>query len=108
MGRLRTLSGEDARRGQPLNGFVEIRRNDSHIVLQQRQNAETCTVSVTGDGELRQGTLASIIGRTGLPCAFRAAIDLDREGAIARPARLAIPFAWRLPGRQNGKAAVPC
>jgi predicted RNA binding protein YcfA (HicA-like mRNA interferase family) len=66
LGRLRTLSGRDACRILAEHGFVEVRRRGSHIVMQRREGGSTRTVPVPDHGELRIGTLLSIIRQSGL------------------------------------------
>jgi predicted RNA binding protein YcfA (HicA-like mRNA interferase family)/predicted RNase H-like HicB family nuclease len=48
-------------------GFVEVRRRGSHIVMQWRAANTTTTVPVPDRGEIRAGTLLSIIRQSGLP-----------------------------------------
>jgi predicted RNA binding protein YcfA (HicA-like mRNA interferase family) len=52
------------------NGFVEVRRRGSHIVMQKRTPETTVTVPVPDHRELRAGTLLSIIRQSGLPRAL--------------------------------------
>jgi predicted RNA binding protein YcfA (HicA-like mRNA interferase family) len=49
------------------NGFAEVRRRGSHIVLQKRLAETTVTVIVPDHKELKTGTLSSIIRQSGLP-----------------------------------------
>src|SRR5262249_38932889 len=51
----------------PSRGFVEVRRRGSHIVMQRRAANTTTTVPVPDHGEIRAGTLLSIIRQSGLP-----------------------------------------
>lgn len=67
MGRLRVLSGRDVCRILEQNGFSEVRRRGSHIVMQKRIAETTVTVPVPDHDELRIGTLASIIRQSGVP-----------------------------------------
>ena len=71
MARLRTLSGRQVCGILAEQGFTEVRRRGSHIVMQR---VETCggstTVPVPDHRELRIGTLLSIIRRSGLPRAL--------------------------------------
>jgi predicted RNA binding protein YcfA (HicA-like mRNA interferase family) len=46
---------------------MEIRRRGSHIVMQRRDLGGTVTVPVPDRGELRVGTLLSIIRQSGVP-----------------------------------------
>ena len=48
------------------NGFREVRRRGSHIILQLETEETTVTVPVPNHSELRTGTLRSII-RQSLP-----------------------------------------
>ncbi|NIA28767.1 MAG: addiction module toxin, HicA family [Actinobacteria bacterium] len=61
MAKLRVLSGKDVCRILEKNGFSEIRRRGSHIVMQKKTNDSTITVPVPNHQELRMGTLRSII-----------------------------------------------
>jgi predicted RNA binding protein YcfA (HicA-like mRNA interferase family) len=67
LGRLSVLSGQAVCRILSQNGFAEIRRRGSHIVMQKRQEGTTVTVPVPDHAELRRGTLLSIIRQSGLP-----------------------------------------
>lgn len=66
MVRLRVLSGKDVCEILARNGFVEVRRRGSHIVMQRRHDQGTVTVPVPDHRELRIGTLQSIIRQSGL------------------------------------------
>ena len=66
MGRLRVLSGREACRILSQNGFKEVRRRGSHVVMQKRSEGATVTVPVPDHAELRTGTLQSIIRQSGL------------------------------------------
>lgn len=70
MGRLRILSGREARRILEQPGFIEVRRRGSHIVMQKRQENSTITVPIPDHAELRIGTLQSIVRQSGLPRAL--------------------------------------
>jgi predicted RNA binding protein YcfA (HicA-like mRNA interferase family) len=48
-------------------GFSEVRRRGSHIVMQKRLPDTTITVPVPDHNELRIGTLRSIIRQSELP-----------------------------------------
>ncbi|TMF95085.1 MAG: type II toxin-antitoxin system HicA family toxin [Chloroflexi bacterium] len=67
MGRLRRLSGREVCRILANNGFVEVRRRGSHIVMQLRTEESTRTLPVPDHDELRIGTLLSIIRQSQLP-----------------------------------------
>jgi len=67
LGKLRVLSGQEVCQILFRHGFVEVRRRGSHIVMQQLLNAGTLTVPVPDHGELRIGTLQSIIRQSGIP-----------------------------------------
>ncbi|MDQ3703120.1 MAG: type II toxin-antitoxin system HicA family toxin [Chloroflexota bacterium] len=67
MGRLRVLSGREACLILRQQGFQEVRRRGSHIVMQRRTDRSTVTVPVPDHAELRLGTLQSIIRQSGLP-----------------------------------------
>ncbi|MBV5327476.1 MAG: type II toxin-antitoxin system HicA family toxin [Chlorobium sp.] len=66
MAKLRILSGKQVCTILSGEGFVEIRRKGSHIVMQKRMPDTTVTVPVPDHPELRVGTLASIIRQSGL------------------------------------------
>jgi predicted RNA binding protein YcfA (HicA-like mRNA interferase family) len=70
MGRLRVLSGREACRILESQGFREVRRRGSHVVMQRRTEEGTVTVPVPDHAELRLGTLASIIRQSRLPRAL--------------------------------------
>lgn len=48
-------------------GFSEVRRRGSHIVMQTRSNNTTTSVPVPNHKELKSGTLSTIIRQSGLP-----------------------------------------
>ncbi|MBL9088589.1 MAG: type II toxin-antitoxin system HicA family toxin [Planctomycetia bacterium] len=56
MGRLRVLSGREVCRILELEGFLEVRRRGSHVVMQRRTPQGTTTVPVPDHRELRLGT----------------------------------------------------
>jgi predicted RNA binding protein YcfA (HicA-like mRNA interferase family) len=66
LGRLRVLSGREVCRILAANGFAEVRRRGSHIVMQKRLSDTTITTIVPDHGELKTGTLASIIRQSRL------------------------------------------
>ena len=49
------------------NGFHEVRRRGSHVVMQKQLPETTVTVPVPDHKELRIGTLRSIIRQSALP-----------------------------------------
>lgn len=67
MGKLRVLSGREICAILAQHGFVEVRRRGSHVVMQRRAEETTTTVPVPDHGEVRIGTLLSIIRQSGLP-----------------------------------------
>ena len=67
MARLRVLSGHQARLIVESQGFVEVRRRGSHVVMQRRLAESTITVPVPDHPELKTGTLLSIIRQSGIP-----------------------------------------
>jgi len=48
-------------------GFNEVRRHGSHIIMQKREGDSTITVPVPNHREIKIGTLLSIIRQSGLP-----------------------------------------
>ena len=66
MGKLRVLSGRDVCKILESEGFSEVRRRGSHIVMQKRSENTTTTVPVPDHSELKAGTLSSIIRQSGL------------------------------------------
>jgi predicted RNA binding protein YcfA (HicA-like mRNA interferase family) len=67
LARLRVLSGAQAAGILRANGFVEVRRRGSHVVMQKRLADTTITVPVPDHRELKTGTLAAIIRQSRLP-----------------------------------------
>ena len=67
MGRLRIVSGKQICTILARNGFAEVRRRGSHIVMQKSVADTTITVPVPDHDELRAGTLQSIIRQSGVP-----------------------------------------
>ncbi len=67
MGKLRVISGKEVCKILSRNGFVEVRKRGSHIVMQKRLSDTTITVPVPDHSELKSGTLQSIIRQSGLP-----------------------------------------
>jgi predicted RNA binding protein YcfA (HicA-like mRNA interferase family) len=62
----KVLSGKDICEILERNGFREVRRRGSHIVMQKRSETSTITVPVPDHAELKPGTMASIIRQSGL------------------------------------------
>ncbi len=67
MPKLRVLSGQEVCKILSEQGFVEIRRRGSHIIMQKKRGNTTTTVPVPDHAELRTGTLLGIIRQSGLP-----------------------------------------
>ena len=67
LARLRVLSGREACRILVSHGFAQVRRRGSHVVMQKAGGEGTVTVPVPDHGELRIGTLLSIIRQSGVP-----------------------------------------
>ena len=70
MAKLRVLSGRDVCEILAGNGFIEVRRRGSHIVMQKKESDSTVTVPVPDHKELRRGTLRSIIRQSGMARSF--------------------------------------
>ena len=66
MGKLRVFSGSAVVKLLRDNGFVEVRRRGSHVVMQKRLDDSTITVPVPDHKELKRGTLTSIIRQSKL------------------------------------------
>ena len=66
MGKLRVLSGKQVCDILSRNGFLEVRRRGSHVVMQRKLQNTTITVPVPDHEELRTGTLQSIIRQSGI------------------------------------------
>ena len=66
MARLRILSGKEVCAILRKSGFEEVRRRGSHVVMQKTIPSGTVTVPVPDHGELRIGTLQSIIRQSGV------------------------------------------
>ncbi|MEX1127661.1 MAG: type II toxin-antitoxin system HicA family toxin [Vicinamibacterales bacterium] len=60
------MSGDDVCRILRREGFVEVRRRGSHVVMQKRSAETTVTVPVPIHDQLKAGTLASIIRQSGV------------------------------------------
>ena len=67
MGKLKTLSGQEACAILERYGFAPVRQCGSHIVMQRSTGQGTLTVPVPNHRELRTGTLRSIIRQSGVP-----------------------------------------
>ncbi len=67
MGKLRTMSGADARRVLEQNGFSMARQRGSHMIMQRKTGGSTITVPVPDHRELKAGTLSSIVRQSQLP-----------------------------------------
>ncbi len=67
MGRLRVLSGREVCAILAEQGFREVRRRGSHVVMQRVIESVTITVPVPDHREVRIGTLQSIIRQARLP-----------------------------------------
>ena len=61
MAKLAVLSGRDVCEILVRNGFAEVRRRGSHIVMQRRDATGTTIVPVPDHNPVRRGTLRSII-----------------------------------------------
>ena len=66
MGKLAVLSGREVCRILVDQGFTEVRRRGSHIVMQKRTPGTTITVPVPNHPEIRIGTLGPIIRQSQL------------------------------------------
>ncbi len=67
MGKLRVLSGQEVCAILGRHGFASVRRRGSPVVMQRKTPEGTTTVPVPDHGELKIGTLRSIIRQSGLP-----------------------------------------
>lgn len=61
------LSGREVCSILAAQGFAEVRRRGSHIIMQRATVGSTITIPVPDHRELRTGTLLSIIRQSGLP-----------------------------------------
>jgi predicted RNA binding protein YcfA (HicA-like mRNA interferase family) len=66
LGKLRRLSGREVCKILEQEGFVQVRQQGSHIIMQKRLAATTITVPVPNHPEIRIGTLRSIIRQSQL------------------------------------------
>ena len=67
MGKVRPLSGREVMAILTRNGFSEVRRRGSHLVMQKVVPGSTITVIVPDHKTIRAGTLASIVRQSQLP-----------------------------------------
>jgi predicted RNA binding protein YcfA (HicA-like mRNA interferase family) len=61
------MSGRDICKIMAQQGFKQVRRKGSHIIMQTATGNSTITVPVPDHAELRIGTLTGIIRQSGLP-----------------------------------------
>ena len=66
MPKLPVISGQEVCRNLEKHGFTKVRQRGSHIVMQRSGEGGTITIPVPNHGELRTGTLRSIIRQSGL------------------------------------------
>jgi len=66
LGSLRILSGGEVCAILAEQGFVEVRRRGSHVVMQRRLERSTVTVPIPDHREIKIGTLQAIIRQSGL------------------------------------------
>jgi predicted RNA binding protein YcfA (HicA-like mRNA interferase family) len=67
LGRLKNFSGAELCRLLGGHGFQVVRQKGSHIILQKHIPGSTITVPVPNHGDIRIGTLNSIIRPSKLP-----------------------------------------
>ena len=67
MGRLKVFSGKEIFQILERRGFREVRRRESHVIMQKQIVRSTITVPVPDHKEIRTGTLMSIIRQSGVP-----------------------------------------
>lgn len=68
MGKIAIFSGREVCRILAKNGFMEVRRRGSHVVMQRHAELGTITVPAPDHAELKIGTLFSIIRQqSGVP-----------------------------------------
>jgi predicted RNA binding protein YcfA (HicA-like mRNA interferase family) len=65
--KLRVLSGRDVCQIMAQQGFKQVRRKGSHIIMQAAIGHSTITVPVPDHAELKIGTLIGLIRQSGLP-----------------------------------------
>lgn len=66
MKRLSNLSGDEVCRILSKHDFERVRRKESRAIMQKAIENSTLTVPVSLHGEIRIGTLQSIIGQSGV------------------------------------------
>ena len=66
MPKLKILSGAELCRLFELNGFVNVRQRGNHRVMQKKTEGGTVTVPLPMHGEIKIGTLLSIIRQSGI------------------------------------------
>ena len=66
MAKLRSLSGKEVIRLLSINGYSQIRKRGSHVVMQKTDSESTVTVIVPDHKEIKIGTLSSIIRQSRL------------------------------------------
>jgi predicted RNA binding protein YcfA (HicA-like mRNA interferase family) len=66
LAKLPVLSGKEVCAILERQGFTEIRRRGSHIVMQKELSEGTITVPVPDHDEIRAGTLLAIIRQSGI------------------------------------------
>ncbi|MBI5789761.1 MAG: type II toxin-antitoxin system HicA family toxin [Candidatus Schekmanbacteria bacterium] len=66
MGKLGIFSEKEVCAVLARHGFVEVRKQGSHIVMQKKTKGGTITVPIPDHKEIRIGTLQSIIRQSGL------------------------------------------
>ncbi len=67
MGKLRVMSGREICGILTKHGFVLIRQQGSHMVMQKKISESTITVPVPDHKEIKIGTLKSIIRQSRIP-----------------------------------------
>ena len=65
MGRLRVLSGSEVCRILEQQGFVAVRQQGSHRIMQKTLETTTITIPVPLHDPVRRGTLRSIVRQSG-------------------------------------------
>ena len=66
MPKLKVFSGKEICDILASEGFIEIRRRGSHIIMQKKLDSDTITVPVPNHKEIKIGTLLSIIRQSGV------------------------------------------
>ena len=67
MPKLKILSGKEVCNILTSEGFTEVRRRGSHIIIPKKIDKDTITVPVPNHKEIKTGTLLSIIRQSALP-----------------------------------------